>query len=49
MYTVDILVIYFILLYIFFNFKNQCGVFWKSFEEYLNNFHLGYLSLNLVR
>ena len=30
---------YFIVLYLI-NFKNQVGVFWKSFQESLNSFHL---------
>ena len=48
MYTVDNFLMYFIVLY-FFNFKNQGDVFWKSFEEYLNTFHLRSHSLNSVR
>ena len=39
---------YFIVLYLF-NFKNQGGVFWNSFEEHLNIFHLKYHLLILVR
>ena len=47
MYTVDIFLMYFIVLYLI-NFKNQGGEFWKSFEEYLNIFHLRSHSLNSV-
>ena len=47
MYTVDIVVMYFIMLYIFI-FKNQSGVFWKSVEEYLDIFRLRYHLLHLT-
>ena len=48
MYTVDIFLKYIIVLYLF-NFKTQGSVFWKSFEEYLNIFHLRSHSLNWVQ
>ena len=38
---------YFIVLYLF-NLKDQVGVCWKSFEKYLNIFHLRSYSLKLV-
>ena len=48
MYTVDIVVMYFIVLYLF-NFNNQSNVLWKYFEECLKIFHLKSHSLNSVR